>query len=359
MTERTDLDWRWLDPGVNADQQAWMSILDRCRHDFHQLPGYAQLEGRRLGGVGTAIAIEAPEGAALLPLVLRPLPAQLGVEGIDARSPEAYPAPVFTSHDPAFMAAVIDQFISAMRERGVVSAFIRLHPLLEAPLQACAAHGPVVEHGPTVWIDLQADEATQWADYRALHRRWIRRAQRDGLSVRFDDAFAELDAFFSVYAETMVRRDAAWDDLGLAYLEQLAAVLGSRGFLALVEHEGQVIAGGLYTRSCGIVQYHYGGTATAWQKASPSRLMHDAVRRRCAALGDWRMHLGGGVGTRQDALFEFKAGFSNHRAAFRSWRVVLDAAREAELVERWRVLGGDAELAGGFFPRYRGPINRA
>jgi hypothetical protein len=354
----TELPWRWLDPGVDTDHQAWTSILERCRHDFHQLPGYAELEARRLGGVGTAIVIDTPEGAALLPLVLRPLPAVLGVEGIDARSPEAFPAPVFTNHDPAFMAAAIDAFVHAMRERGVVSAFIRLHPLLEAPLEACAAHGVLVEHGPTVWIDLEADEATQWADYRALHRRWIRRAQRDGLSVRFDDTFADLDAFFSVYAETMIRRDAVWDDVGREYLEQLGAVLGSRGFLALVEHEGQVIAGGLFTRSCGIVEYHYGGTASAWLKASPTRLMHDAVRRRCTALGDWRMHLGGGVGTRQDALFEFKAGFSSHRATFRSWRVILDAAVEADLVARWCALDGKADPASGFFPRYRKPVPR-
>jgi hypothetical protein len=295
----------------------------------------------------------------LLPLIMRPLPAALGVEGFDARSPEAYPAPVFTNHDPAFMAAAIDAFVMAMRERELVSAFIRLHPLLELPLEACAAHGSVVEHGPTVWIDLEADEATQLAGYRATHRRLLRRARAEGLRVRFDDTCSELDAFFTVYAEAMVRLEANWHDLGLAYLEQLVAVLGSRGFLALVEHEDEVVAGGLFARSCGIVQYHYGATATAWQQASPSRVMFDDVRRRCAALGDWRMHLGGGVGTREDPLFWFKSGFSSHRSVFRSWRLILDSAREVDLVERWRALGGDAELAGQFFPRYRAPLNKS
>jgi hypothetical protein len=346
---------RWLDP--IEDRPAWFSILERCRHDFHQLPGYAELEGRRLGGRGCAIAIETSEGAALLPVIVRPLPTALGVEGIDVRSPEAYPAPVFTNHDPTFTTAAIDGFVATMRERGVVSAFIRMHPLLEVPLEACAAHGTIVEHGPTVWIDLEADEATQWSGIRATHRNLIRRAKREGFVVRFDDTFAELDAFFSVYAETMERLDAQWGDLGRAYLEQLTAVLGSRGFLALVEHEGQVTAGGLFTRSCGIVQYHYSGTASAWQQASPSRLMLDEVRRRCAALGDWRMHLGGGVGTREDALFRFKCGFSSHRATFRTWRMILDGDREADLDARWRALGGDTTLASGFFPRYRAPLN--
>ena len=347
----------WLDP--DADRAAWTAILDRCRHDFYHLPGYAALEARRLGGRGTALVIENDAGSALLPLILRPLPAELGIEGIDARSPEAFPAPLFTNHDPAFMTAAIDGFVAAMRERGIVTAFIRLHPLLEVPLEACAVHGPIVVHGPTVWIDLEADEETQWGEYRTIHRRWIRKNLRNGMSVRFDDTFAELEAFFSVYADTMIRHEAAWDDLGLDYLRELAAVLGPRGFLTLVEYEGQVISGGLFTRSCGIVQYHYGGTATAWQKASPSRLMHDAVRRRCSALGDWRMHLGGGVGTREDALFEFKAGFSSHRAKFGSWRLILDPALEADLGARWRGLGGDAELVGRYFPRYRYPLPRS
>lgn len=347
---------RWLDPV--EDRQAWVSILERCRHDFHHLPAYTELEARRLGGVGSAIVIEAPDGAAaLLPIIVRPLPAQLGLEGVDARSPEAYPAPLFTSHDPAFMTAAIDSFVAAMRERGVVTAFIRMHPLLDVPLDACAAHSPVVTHGPTVWIDLEADEATQWGQYREAHRRWIRKAKRDNMRVRFDDSFAELDAFFSVYADTMVRHDASWSDLGRAYLGELAAVLGEHGFLALVEREGQVICGGLFARTCGIVQYHYGGTATAWLHAAPSRLMFDEVRRRCSALGDWRMLLGGGVGTREDALYQFKCGFSNHRAKFCSWRITLDAAREADLNARWRALGGDAELAAGFFPTYRAPLN--
>jgi hypothetical protein len=346
---------RWLDPGDEADRRAWLAILDRCRHDFHQLPGYAELEADRLGGRATALVIEGPSAAALLPLIVRDLPDELGLAGLDARSPEAYPAPVFTSHEPAFMAAAVEHFVAAMRERELVTAFIRLHPLLEAPLEAYAAHAPIVEHGPTVWIDLELDEAAQWADYRSTHRNLIRRARREGLRVRFDDSCNQLDAFFGVYAETMERLDARWDDLGRDYLERLAAVLGSRGFLALVEHDEQVVAGGLFTRSCGIVEYHYGGTATAWLPSSPSRLMLDEVRRRCAALGDWRMHLGGGVGTREDALFRFKRGFSSNRAAFRSWRVIVDPATEAELDRRWRDRGGDVERAGGYFPRYRAP----
>jgi hypothetical protein len=349
------LDWRWLDLDVDTDRRAWTAVLGRCRHDVHQLPRYVELEARRLGGRPAAVVIDEPEGAALLPVILRELPSALG-PGLDASSPYGYPAPVFGSRAPGFAHAAVDAMVSALRERSVVSAFVRLHPLLDAPLAELERHGQLVDHGPTVWIDLSADEATQWAEHRSTHRNLIRRARREGLRVRFDDAFAELDAFFEVYAQTMVRVEARWSEFGRAYLHELAAALGERGFLALVEDRGQVVAGGVFTRCGGLVQYHLSGTASAWQRASPSRLLLDEVRRRSIALGDRCMHLGGGVGAREDPLYRFKRGFSRQRGRFHSWRVIVDELAYAKLVARWVALGGDPTGRAELFPRYRAPV---
>jgi hypothetical protein len=358
--------YSWLDAHAAEDRARWDALILRCRHDFHQLPEYVALEARRLGGHGMALVVRetsdhARGGAreALLPLVLRPVPTGLGSDARDATSPYGYPCPVFSDPDPQFMAASVESFVAGLRARNVVAAFVRLHPLLDAPEQAMAETGTIVEHGPTVWIDLTTDEATQWAGYRATHRNLIRRATREGLRVSFDDAFARLDEFFGVYAQTMERLDADWAEFGREYLEQLATLLRARGlgFLALVEHDGEVIAGGVFTSCSGIVQYHLSGTANAWQQASPSRLMLDEVRRRQVARGDRQMHLGGGVGAREDALFRFKRGFSAERGRFLSWRVIADPDAHAKLVDDWVARGGSRELAGPFFPLYRAPVN--
>lgn len=333
-----------------------MAVLERCRHDFHQRPAYVELEARRLDGSATALVIEGSQGVALLPLIVRALPDALGIAGVDASSPYGYPAPVFCADTSDFASAAIATMVTALRERGVITAFVRLHPLLETPLDACAQWGTIHDHGPTVWIDLETDERTQWADYRSTHRNLIRRAEREGLRVRFDDALAQLDDFYVVYEQTMIRLDASWADFDRAYLDDFAAALGERAFLALVERDDEIIAGGLFTRCDGLVQYHLSGTATAWQHASPSRLMLDHVRRRCVALGDRRLHLGGGVGAREDALFQFKRGFSSQRGRFRSWRVIADPHAHEQLLARWRALGGDPIQAGEFFPRYRAPL---
>jgi hypothetical protein len=66
------------------------------------------------------------------------------------------------------------------------------------------------------------------------------------------------------------------------------------------------------------------------------------------------MHLGGGVGGKQDSLFRFKAGFSHSRHPFRTLRVVLDKAAYAELVRAHDPTVDPTQLD-GFFPLYRRP----
>ena len=60
-------------------------------------------------------------------------------------------------------------------------------------------------------------------------------------------------------------------------------------------------------------------------------LMLHFVRGFMKARGNRVMHLGGGLGGAHDSLFDFKAGFSKDRQPFRTWRVVVDPVRYAEL----------------------------
>jgi hypothetical protein len=70
------------------------------------------------------------------------------------------------------------------------------------------------------------------------------------------------------------------------------------------------------------------------------------------ARGDRVMHLGGGVEAFDDSLFRFKAGFSDRRQPFRTWRVVLDPHRYAALSEAVDPAADPADFT-GYFPIYR------
>jgi len=158
-----------------------------------------------------------------------------------------------------------------------------------------------------------------------------------------------------VYADTMRRVGAHvsyhFDE---EYFELLAAELGSvlHLFVALVD--GRVAAAGLYTICDGIVQAHLGAVRREYAKVSPTRLLDDTARRWAAASGARVFHLGGGVGGREDSLFQYKAGFSDRRHQFSIWRWVVDPIAYRELCEQRGSPGvrGDPERS-DYFPAYR------
>jgi hypothetical protein len=78
--------------------------------------------------------------------------------------------------------------------------------------------------------------------------------------------------------------------------------------------------------------------------------MLDCAINWAKAAGNRVLHLGGGVGSRDDSLFRFKTGFSDLRSPFQTWRVICDHKRYVELTEDAGVFNAPID---GFFPAYR------
>ncbi len=336
---------------LEPEDPRWLTALDRLDHDVYHLPSYVRLEAQRMAGEPIALLAEASGELSLLPLVLRPAPGGR----FDATSPYGYPAPLGTIVEGPIAQAMLDAQLEWLRERGVIAAFVRGHPLLRSPRESLAGQGKLVEQGETVWIDLTSDPQAQWAGYRATHRNLIRRLRREGFCVELDFSCTQLEEFFAVYAATMERVGADWASFGREYVESLRDALGSHLLIGLVRHAGTIAAAGLFTRRAGIVQYHLSGTAPAFVRASPTRLLLDEVRIWASGEGMRALHLGGGVGSRDDALFRFKAGFSGARGRFWTWRAILDPQGYLEAVEA--ALGSAAVDDQGFFPAYRRPVS--
>ena len=120
----------------------------------------------------------------------------------------------------------------------------------------------------------------------------------------------------------------------------------------MVDIDGSIAAAGLFTEEDGIVQYHLSGTDETFAQARPTKLMLHFVRGLMKERGNRVMNLGGGLGAARDSLFDFKAGFSKWREPFRTWRVVVDPERYADL-SRERQPDKDPDDLSGYFPLYR------
>jgi hypothetical protein len=332
-----------------AHAPVWARALRGLRHDVYHTGSYVAFDAAYGGGAATAYIYTDGAHTLLLPLVLRPIP---GSRHLDATSPYGYPSPIADTTDADFWAAAATRLPAALADADVVSCFVRLHPLLPHSTEALRRVGRVEYHGDTVSMDLRLTDEQAWRLVRANHRRHINRARRAGHRVVFDD-WTRLDDFIALYRQTMLRVGAEpYYHFPPAYFHGLREAIRDEVHLALAMDGEQVLAGGLCFARDGIMQYHLGGTRTERLAEQPSKLVLYEAASWGRERGYRSFHLGSGVGGRDNPLYHFKAGFSDLRHPFHTWRIVVDAAAYAQLTARANPLADPADLS-GYFPAYR------
>jgi hypothetical protein len=333
---------------VGVDDPRWVRNLRLSTHDFYHHPTYVALDAAHQRGEPRALVVEASGKFLLLPLVIRSVPGG----GMDAVSPYGYPGPVIHgTKDPEFVSEALSVGIELLRFEGIVSLFVRLHPILN-PTPPTGV-GTVIRHGHTIAVDLAQPEELQWTQTRRDHRRAIRRSERAGHRVRVDTTWEHLATFKQLYRKTMKRVGAApyyfFDD---TYFDGMRAAFPGRAHLVLVEVDGHVATAAIEVETCGIMQDHLAGTDERFLQFQPEKLMINFVRQWAKQRGNRWLHLGGGVGGNADSLLKFKQGFSPVRSPFHTLRVVV---RESEY--RRLVVARDPQVdpfdLSGFFPAYR------
>lgn len=342
---------------ITTDDPRWQAMLDTCPHDFYQLPGYLELTAAWEGGEPRALLVEVGSCRMLLPILVRPLPAaSLPAGGFgadrDATSPYGYPGPIWNpGAEQGDVAAALRACIELGGEIGLVTSFIRLHPVLDdgnAAELLVDSRVRLVDHGPTVGIDLTLDdEATDRATSRSI-RADVRRMQAKGFVVRMDEP-GDFEAFQAIYLATMERLGSGdFYRFGPAYFDGFRRHLRDHFHLfAVVAPNGEVACAGIVTSVGRILQGHLNGTAQAYLPDSPIKYMIVAARDWGRRTGANVFHMGGGLGTREDKLYEFKCGFGELRYRYKTLQIV-------HRPDAYRALAPeDADKVVGFFPPYR------
>ncbi len=349
---------------TSTQSTEWTKVIEGMyQYDFYHLPGYHTLAEQR--GEGSAHLIVYTEGnfQIAVPLLLRPvhMVAGLSVEGHgwwDATSVYGYAGPL-VSH-PNLPASFIERFQDRLTEwcntQRLVGVFSRLHPLLPQTT-VMSGLGEIVHCGKTVSIDLQCPPAAQFAVYRKSHRYEINRMRRKAMICEVSTDLEDWDTFIEIYTETMHRVKAEGGYFfEKAYFESLRQWLSDIFHLFLCRQDGQVLCGGLFTLCDSVVQYHLSGVREAFISLSPTKLMLDEVRLWANAQGARVFHLGGGVGSKEDSLFLFKAGFSDCRHDFLLWRWICNPEIYSRLVvarQQWYEQQGNGSISETYFPAYR------
>ena len=355
---------------LTPDDPRWADFLTLARHDWYQLPGYVALAARLAGGEPIGLLVDGPDARVLMPLVLRRIQPDPGApDQRDAISPYGYPGFIVAGPDGAAAGSIpgpdaIRTALAAafgwLGANGIVTVFLRMDPLAPFGPEVIGEIGDVVRHGQTVSIDLTRSTLAIQNGIRSNHRRNIARLERTGFTftpVPPDDPEVVRE-FIVAYTENMDRlhADASYY-VDASYVAELAAALGSGLMILRAQVDGETVAAALFTEIGGVVQYHLSGTRHAAASLSPNKGMIAAAIQWAKGRGNRVLHLGGGVGGGEDALFAFKAGFSDDRNLFWTARIVTDPVVYGDLVGRRDAeAGGPETRSAGFFPAYRAPI---
>ena len=341
----------WLE----SDDDTWPTRLRELDHDVYHLPGYVALDASLVGGRASACCCG--RGRVLIPLVRRSVPGR--DESLeDACSPYGYggPACAPTVGIDGLMAA-LREFKTEGKARGLVTSFLRMHPLLNGGLPDLPGDPDLtlVRHGQTVAVDLSRPMEELDRGIRKDHRRNIKILIRNGYTVRFNE-WSDYGRFCEIYLATMRRVDAGefyfFDE---EYFSKLRSVLGNRLVqCSVISPEGQMAAGGLFGLIDGMAQYHLAATHSEHIALAPSKLMLFGIRSFLKDAGATVLHLGGGLGSRDDSLYMFKRGFGTGEQPFFTLRIVHDRDAFERLNEEWSARAvSQSAPSDDFFPPYR------
>lgn len=351
---------------ATSDRDRWLAVLaEAAQYDFYHLPQYHEISERAGEGRGQLFVYRQQGHVIALPLLTRQCNSIEGLEDVsalDATSVYGYAGPV--SSDPNPPSRVIAGFQSSLRDAlvamRVATLFARLHPLLPQS-SLISGLGKSAPSGTTVSLDLSLPEAAQVAGIRKNHVRGIRKLRNLGATCIYDSR-GSIDEFVQLYYETMQRVGATpayfFDH---DYFAQLDAMRGSYVHMFTCRLNQETIAAGLFFTCNDIVQYHLGATRVKHNALGPMKLILDTVRTWAGHRGMRVLHLGGGLGAREDSLFHFKAGFSNRRHSYATWRWVIDQRQYEAMITTKAKWNAEHQVrflpAAHFFPKYRGAVS--
>lgn len=322
-------------------------------YDVYYLSGYVKAfqlhgDGQPLlfhyeGGGARGINVVMKRDVAKDPRFAGKLPAG---QYFDFATPYGYGGWLIEGEDTASLFASYDAWC---REHGVISEFVRYHPVLENHLGTEVCYD-VLALGNTIAMDLSSPE-TIWANLTSKNRNMIRKAQKNGLTVGHDRTADLYETFREIYNATMDKdHAAAYYYFSPEFYESVREDLAENAQVFYVQTEdGTIAAASIMLAANGRLNYHLSGSRREYQHLAPTNLLlYEAALWGCAN-GCRTLHLGGGVGSGEDSLYKFKQSF------YRGEPCRYHIGRKIFLPERYEELTAlRTDLPeSGFFPRYR------
>ena len=244
------------------------------------------------------------------------------------------------------------EFTEYCRSEMIVSEFVRFHPVLRNAEGAEAMY-EVIQRGTTVAMDLSSPE-TIWDGFTSQNRKNIRKAQNSGARIERSSTGDKIYCFAEMYRETMSRVNA--DDyyyFDNAFFDSFATGFGDNHCIFYAVLENKIVAMSIIIFTNRQMHNFLSCSLDEVKRYALKNILYYEAALWGHKMGLKTSHLGGGVGGRQDGLYNFKKAFNRHHDyPYYTGQRIYDDVTYQKLLELRR--GDGMDVREGFFPEYRG-----
>lgn len=240
-------------------------------------------------------------------------------------------------------------------ERGVVSQFLRFHPLLQNH-QVCNNAIENVYIKDTIFINLETEDDLL-VQMDSKNRNLIRKAQKSGVVVEHDKG-TRIDDFMRIYEATMDRDNAtSFYYFPKSYYEYMQSHMSTEVEYFYALKDDEMIAASIFFYSGESMHYHLSANLVEYRTYAPTNLILYTAANWGRDNGMKKLHLGGGVGV-EDSLFHFKKQFNkNGRIPFYIGRNIFNRLKYEDLLKIRKEKCCGFDVNNTYYIQYRNPIN--
>jgi hypothetical protein len=334
----------------------WASYIKRSpNYDFYHSWIYHSLDE---SGIPILFVYEEGEDFIAIPLIKRKIPK---TDLFDFTSVYGYCGPFankcFIDFEESFMEKFKNYFLEFLKDENIVSIFSRLHPFFDQ-LPLLSKFGGVYDNGKVIYLDLTITLEEQRSRYQNRVFRQIKQLNKKGYVVRETRNLADIQTFHSIYIASMIRLDASKTYMfSEKYLVDLLHSKEINAKLFFVYNAaGDPICGAIVVFTNQIVQAHLLATNPDFYSESPAKFLTDEISIIARKLGIKYYNLGGGLGYKEDSLFNWKLGFSKLTTNYNSWRFIANPGLYNNILKEF---GIKDDSTFDLFPLYRYGIQAA
>ena len=269
----------------------------------------------------------------------------------DYETPYGYGGPLCNTTIPiASQLKFMEEMQEYTKSQGIVSQFVRFHPLLGNHEVAPELFETRYMHD-VIYIDTASPELIM-KNMDSKNRNMVRKAIKNDVTIE-RKPIGDYKEFLSMYEETMLKDNA--DEYYTFHEDYFKAqqALSEHASIFYAMKDGKPIAGAIMYYNDKFIHYHLAGTHTEFRKYSPSNLLLYEVACWASEKGIQKFHLGGGM-TQDDNLFGFKKQFNrNGRLPFVIGRTVFDKEAYQYLLNLRKEIQSDFNTENGRMIQYR------